>query len=307
LAFQCGLYDESEKLIYRALAGEPSASIAVELRLLLEDVSFRRHLAVRGVQLSNVDVQVVIEGNGIGYGIAPTAEVISRVTGTNLLLFRTAERLAKRDYREAGPPTNEIRDVAESFMTMPRAASYAFSIRVGRTTQMSFDDPSELLLNELLDCLVMIEDGNEANLKDRIQDAAYYNNFVALAKGILPDGDRVKTVGFTVQRDGRTREVALRHTAAEIRGGFTPLLSPDTKRVAIGKEKTVEVSGQLKLADSTHESNKIRLVSEHKSVTVLVPEGMMTDIVKPLWNEWVIIQGLKMGRSISLSTIRKMT
>jgi hypothetical protein len=305
IALQCGLHARAERLIYRALAGTPPDAIAEELRDLLEDASFRRHLVLKGIQLSNTEVQVAIEGRGIGYGIAPTAEVVPRIEGTNILLYRTAERIASQSYRETGPPTNDIRNVAQSFVSLPRAASYAFTIRVGRSQQTLFEDPSEGVVDELLDCLALLDSGNQDALKERIVDPAYYNNFVALAQTILPDGSEVKTVGFTVQRNGETREVALRQTATEIRNSFRPLLSSKTQRVTRGVEKAVEVSGRLRLADALHEANKIQLASGGRSITVHVPEGMMTDIVKPLWDEWVTIEGIKMGRSIMLTNIRR--
>ncbi len=181
-------------------------------------------------------------------------------------------------------------------MGLPRAASY----------EVSFDDPSEHLVDELLDCLNFIEQGDQASLPERITDPAYYNNFIALAKSILPDGERVKTVGFTVQRGGSVRELALRHTASDIREEFSPVLAPGTRRVIHGKEKSIEVSGQLKLADSVHENNRIQIVPEKgPAVTIYVPEGMMTDIVKPLWDEWVTVEGLKMGRTVTLLNIYK--
>jgi len=308
LALQCEMYSEAENLIYRALAGDPSEELREDLQILLENTSFKRHLAVKGVALSNRDVQVVIEGKGIGYGVAPTSEVLPRVEGTNLLLYRTAERLGERAYREAGRPTDEIKDLAESFIGLPRAASYAFSLTIGRSRQMYFDDPSENLLNELLDCLEFVERGDENSLRRRIVEPAYYNNFIALAQNILPDGVLVKTVGFTVQRAEGTREVSLRKTAHSVREQFSPVLTPTTKRIARGMERPVEVSGQLRLADSVHENNRIQVVPEHgRAVTIYVPEGMMTDIVKPLWDTWVTVDGLKMGRSITLMSIRKMT
>jgi hypothetical protein len=305
LAMQCGLLLESEQLIYRALSGDPPGVIASELTNLLEDVTFQKHLRVRGVVLSNFDLQVSLEGRGIGYGIAPTDEVVPRIEGTNILLYRTAERLSEKQYRDAGPPTNEIRDIAQSFMTLPRAASYAFSIRVGRTEQISFEDPSERAIDELVDCLSILEKGDESELRERIGNPAYYNNFVALAQNIVPDGNTVKTVGFSIFRSGSTREVALRRTSAQIRENFTPILSAVTRRINRGNERPVTVTGQLRLADSTHENSKIKLVSKRGAFTVYVPEGMMTDIVKPLWDEWVTIDGLRMARTITLINIRR--
>ena len=171
---------------------------------------------------------------------------------------------------------------------------------------MSFNDPSEGLVDELLDCLEMVDNGNQAGLRDRISDPAYYNNFVALAQNILPDGETVKTVGFTVRRSQGLRQVALRHTATEVREGFKPIVASNAQRISRGKERPVVVTGQLRFADSVHETNRIQVVPETgNAVTVYVPEGMMSDIVRPLWDEWVTIDGLKMGRTITLINIYK--
>ena len=42
----------------------------------------------------------------------------------------------------------------------------------------------------------------DEELKTRINDENYYNNFVNIAKQIAPDGKRVTHVGFTLQRNG---------------------------------------------------------------------------------------------------------
>ena len=48
LAMSCNLYREAEKLISLALSGEPPAEIADELRDLMENVNFFRHMELRG-------------------------------------------------------------------------------------------------------------------------------------------------------------------------------------------------------------------------------------------------------------------
>jgi hypothetical protein len=59
IALQCGLHYEAEKLIYRGLAGEPPPSIAAELRNLLEDATFMRHLAGGEVLVSQIEFDIV--------------------------------------------------------------------------------------------------------------------------------------------------------------------------------------------------------------------------------------------------------
>ena len=70
LAMSCKRLREAEKLIALALSGEPPLEIAEELRNLLENVNFYRHLEVKGTKLSDDEVQLVIAGSGVEFGYA---------------------------------------------------------------------------------------------------------------------------------------------------------------------------------------------------------------------------------------------
>jgi hypothetical protein len=86
LAKDCGRLVEAEKLIYRAMAGNPPGEIADELRDLLEQVTFQRHLELRGVELGDDEIQMVIAGKSVGFGMAPADEFLVRVRGMERLL-----------------------------------------------------------------------------------------------------------------------------------------------------------------------------------------------------------------------------
>jgi hypothetical protein len=67
----------------------------------------------------------------------------------------------------------------------------------------------------------------------------------------------------------------------------------------------VEVTGTLKFADSRKRTNEIQIVSTgNVRHTIVVPDGMMSDIVKPLWEEEVTVTGVHKGRKIHLMQIR---
>ena len=100
LALDCNLTLEAEKLICTALTGNPPAAIAEELRDLLEQVNFQRHLELRGITLHDDEFQMSIAGKAIGYGIAPTDVFLDRVEKTETLLYRTAERKQNKPYRD---------------------------------------------------------------------------------------------------------------------------------------------------------------------------------------------------------------
>jgi len=305
LAHDCGLFAEAEKLIHKALAGEPPGDIAEELRDLLGQVGFQRHLELRGVTLSEDEIQMAITGKSIGFGMAPTDVILNRVRSTEDLLYRTAERKQNRPYREQGRRNAKLAESLELYMTVPRAACFAVTFRVGGSQQLSMPglSPGEDVVDEILDCLRLYADGDDAQLRNRITEEAYYRNFVGLARAIQPDGAKVDMVGFTTLRRGATKQVAMRQTEAK-----TPALTPqdvvtESPKKKKADEDLVELRGILKIADAT--KNEIFIVtSEGTKEKVVVPLGMMSDIVKPLWDSEVELNGIRKGKKIHLMQIK---
>lgn len=311
LANDCCRFTESEKLIHKALAGEPPAEIAAELEDLLEQVSFRRHLELRGVELGSEEIQMAITGKSVGFGMAPTDVFLSRVQSTETLLYRTAERKLNRPYRDRGRRDVQLAQSLELYMSVPRAACFAVTFRVGGTPQQSLPglSPGEAVIDELVDCLQIYTQGDEAQLKDRIGEEAYYRNFVGLARTLQPDGAKVNMVGFTTMRRGSTKRVAMTQAAAE-----TPVLTsqnvvPDQGKKFKPDEELVHLRGELLIANATKKSGKqsgeIEIVtSGNVRVKVVVPPGLMSDIVKPLWESEVEVTGTRRGKKVHLLQIR---
>lgn len=308
LALDCKLFREAEMLICKALSGNPPETIAEELRNLLEQVHFDRHLQLRGVNLTDEEFQLSIDGDDVGPGIATTDAFLGRVQSTEKLLFRTAERQRHKPYRGRGRPAKALGESVSLYMTVPRAASFAVTFKLGGP-QRSFPglSPGTEILDEFLECMAIFREGDPELLKARIPDAAYYNNFVGLARNLVPDGKAVKVVGFTTVRQGQiTRQVAL--TARES-DGMTLFESVPTI-TSEGTGKSVEVVGMLKLADAQQEGNeKINIIDDNgKPRKITVPPGMLDDIVKPLWNARVVITGVQNKRGvIMLQDIRLAT
>jgi len=110
-------------LIAGALAGNPPTELAEELRDLLEDVYFHRHLKVRGVALAPGEFQMMLEGNAVGFGIARSDAFVQRVKDLETLLYRTAERRSGLAFREAGRRFKDLAQSLELYLSVPRAAS----------------------------------------------------------------------------------------------------------------------------------------------------------------------------------------
>jgi hypothetical protein len=303
LAIECGEYRAAEKLISAALAGDPPDEIAEELRDLLEQVHLERHLDLRGLELAPDELQMSIEGHAIGFGLAQSDEFVDRVQTSEKLILRTIERKMGRPFRETGKAIKEIARNFELYLSVPRASSFAVTLRVGLPQKQLFlpNIEQEVLwepgkiIDDLLECLQTFGEKDQGRLRELIPDETYRRNFVALAERMAPDGDQVKVVGFTIVRRGQERRVALVKRHVEERA------IRNTDRVS-----TVIV-GRLLFANATSSTRKrIRIVDDDGvQHSLIVPEGMMADIVKPLWEERVKATAVRRGKTLYLDRVER--
>jgi hypothetical protein len=300
LALECGEPREAERLISIALSGEPPPSIANELRDLLEQVYFERHLDLRGIELSADEVQMSMTGEAIGFGIAKSTQVLDRVNRFESLVYRTAERLLGKQYREAGRRQGGLKQQVELYVSSPRAASFAVTFKIGAESQLSLPGVAlpERVVDELLDLLELFGAAEISALKSKIKDEAYLRNFVSLAKSLAPDGRQVRMVGLTSVRQGGQRRVFLSRNRSNI---------PEHELLpaaAAHQREWIKVQGTLSFADEIKSHHEIRIVDDRERPhRVVVPEGMMNDIVRPMWGREVIIQGWLEGKLIHLEEI----
>ena len=301
LALECGEVREAERLIGRALSGSPPEEIAEELRDLLEDVYFHRHLSLRGIVLQPDAFQLSLEGEAVGFGIAPTNYFLPRVRDVETLIFRTAERRRGREFREAGRRPKELTEKLELYLSVPRAASFAVSFRIG-SAQLELELPGisfpREVIADLFDCFELLNAGDVQELEQRIPDESYLRNFIGLAEKIAPDGERVRRVGFTTITDQGERRVALSPRRERIRRGA---IAPKPTE----PEPMAEVQGILLVADAKSlQQGRIQIVDEDgKAHRFIVPRGMMSDIVKPMFEERVIVTARRKGKGFLLESI----
>lgn len=308
LAIDCNEFVEAEKLVAIGLSGSPPPDIAEELRDLFERVNFHRHLDLHGVVLEDEELQMSITGRSVSKGIAPSEQLVMRISDARRLIFRTIERLLGSPYREGGAVGGEVRKY-DLFISVPRAASFAVTLKVSRPKplpgfekELKFIHSSQII-DEMMFCLDSFNKSEGEELRKRIQGESYYRNFVGIAKNLAPDGTEVKQVGFTSLRRGQEATVSLTKPRDQIRLA----LKRKEELEAKAKGALVTKTGRLLYADATHSvKQSIRLIDdEGKSHNVIVPEGMMSDIVKPLWEERVQVSGFYRGRSIRLEDISR--
>ena len=303
LALDCNQLRRAEKLVATALAHEPPPEIADELRDLLEQVNFQRHLELRGVVLREEEFQLSLSGPDVGFGFVSAAEFQKRIGDSSRLIHRIAERKSNRPFRERGKPDSSIVSQLEPYLSLPRAASYSVTLRFGRPArQLPLPDMDMLatseVLNEFMDLIGLLNDATVSDIRERIPDPAYLKNFLGLAKNLAPDGDRIRQVGFTTITKSGTRFESITKPKSE-------LPPPTVIDPPHDETNPIEIRGTLRYAESI-KKNQIKIIdSQDKPHTIDVPEGMMNDIVRPMWDLEVRVMGLRKGGSVILQDIQE--
>ena len=299
LALDCRRFRQAEQIAARALAGEPDPEIAEELRDLLENIYFHRHLDLKGIAFQDSQLQFSLSGPEVGNGVAELSTVYGRVNDSAQLIYRTAERKQGMPFRERGAPAKEIRESHLMLLSPPRSGSFAVMMQFGSPTQPPLPgmSPSAVIVDEFMDLIELVDRSRVEEIQEIISDQAYLRNFLGLAKKIAPDGERFRQVGFTAMRGASERSVEMTTPAAE-------LPSPNIVEMMEQPAEPVEIKGTLRFADARQgNSNAIRVTDGNLSSRVIVPPGMMNDIVRPLWDHRVVIQAVRKGRTLTLEDI----
>ena len=276
----------AEKLASTALAGDPHPEVADEIRDVWERANFHRHLEFSGVELSSTEVQLSLVGSAVAGGMTNLSELLTRADSFQKLVYRIAQRGLYKEYRSRVP--NEVRNGYSAFAAAPKAGSFAIAIKLAHTReQLSFPGMlgTEEVISEFFDLLELAEGAREDELRRRIPDPDYRQNFVGLGRRLAPDGRRISQVGFTLASGSTTRSLSVTTPAS------TFLSRPMEPRAT--SRTVVEASGVLRFADAIGpRANRIRLERDDGSwQDVLVPPGLMDDIVRPMWNSHVTVTG----------------
>lgn len=306
LALDCNDLQLAEKLITKALSGSPHPVIGEELRDLLEQVYFQRHLALRGISLEDNEIQMSLAGKGVGFGLVQSQNFLNRIEKASKLFYRIVDLRRGKAFRKSGTIKKSITDDYELYLSVPRAASFAVTLRLGRPTAQAklpgFSDTSEVI-DDFMNIIDLVNTGNYAQIEKEIPDHTYRMNIVQLTKKIAPDGKDVEIVGFTATRNGQKRAVKFIRKRQHIEHVPTFINSKSTST------ERISVTGLLRFADATHknENGHIKIIDENTGFAhdVVVPGALMEDIVKPLWNSNVIVTGTKIHKKIMLEDIEE--
>lgn len=294
LALDCSEHREAERLVALALSGHPPHEISEELRDVLETVYFSRHLNLRGLELDPIEFQMTMVGGVVGFGVMESSQFLRRAETLERLLVRAVERRNGIPFRESGGPRKAALKGFEIYFSTARAASYAITVRLGRPQrQLLLEFPDQVqpsaVVEDVLVCLNDFSTGNVEGLQERISDEAYFNNFTGLARKLAPDGDKVRTVGFTSIKGEEEHVVALVNPPSDV---WKPTAPAETQ---------IEFVGRIRAADETTKKAKhpVFCIEDDEgtlSQKIRVPPGVLQDIVKPYWGELVKVTASKSKR-----------
>jgi hypothetical protein len=286
-------FETAERLLAQGLAGFPPPEIADELRDLFDEITFGRHLATKGMELSESEWKMTLLGSAITRGIAQADQLLTRVEKVSTLVRRTVERKLNLPFQVNRATSDERRDRFGLFVKAIVPSSFAVVFQLGKPIQQIPMLAGELepqeVVDEVLLCLEYIQFDEVNELKKRIPDQAYFDNFVGLAKQIAPDGKDIKTVGFTVVRGGQDKPIAIRKNRQEIKSKFSQRKTDEGDEEA----ETVNLEGLLTFANTPIKNKfgtvKLREKDSSKDIKILVPVGLMKDVVQPYYDEKVSV------------------
>lgn len=296
LAYNGEDYKEAERLIAQGLAGYPPADVRDELLNLLEDITFMRHLELKGLTLDSSQLLMTISGDATAHGRALVNQLLGRVEKINTVFYRTVSRMKGLPFTES--IDKKIREHFGLYINAFVARSFGISLQVGSVDPQSklfpemveeeTVDPGKVI-EEVLECFRVLDGFHPETLRSRFPDDTYFENFVGLAKQIAPDGEDIKLVGFNYFANGEEHPVALRRNKEQLKQ------APELKNSdSFEGEVESQLNGVLNFASTPTKRGKFGTVHltdpetgvEHR---IRVPISLMKDVVQPYYNEPVSV------------------
>lgn len=292
LAIDCQDMRLAERLISAALAGDPPSEFVDELRSMFEQVNFSRHLDLHGVILQPNDMQMVIAGNAVAPGMASSDEFVDRVVIVQKLIYRTSESDRQQPYRDRGDPNQQIGRSLQLFLSVPRAASFAVSLKVAsEKTQGEFEfAESAMVLDRLMQRLELFDREDLDALHRELPVKEYFENFIDLASDLAPDGDKVRLVGLTTVRNGAEKRLEMKRVAKVVK---------DT--VFIPSNERRDMKGRVYFVNVKDEENPIiKLETEDGSEWRLKVDqaGLQKAVQYAGRKSQVIVSGVQVGKTV---------
>jgi hypothetical protein len=288
IALQIGDTGAAIKYSAMGLSGQPYDDIALDLHGIMQNATHHIHYKVKGLVLSNDEMQISFTGDAVGYGYIPYKLLLGKMEVFESLLMRTAERHYNLKFRRHGKIKSQVKERIELFAGVPKAASYAFNIKVGQNSPDDLFDTKSQIISEFLRCIEYLEAGNMETLKEAITDPLYYNNFIALVKELAPDGKMINNIYFTRSDNTHIQFTKTREKIAKL----------PTKEKYSDDRQPISARGFLDRATALEDEDIIRV----GRTSFRVPLAL-EDVVSMHWRKRVVAHGIKQNDRIILTSV----
>jgi len=295
LAYQCHELGLAQQLIAKGLSGYPPPAIEQELKNLLTQISFERHLQNQDLALSQSDVQLSMYGKAVGAGIVLYSEFTKRVNNFFSLAGKTVQRKLGRDFQSAGQVARMYKSFVPA-LAAPALGSFIVILKLAQPQdprQLTFLVDMEQLIDEIMTGIELVNNSDDEGLRKLIRDETYYYHFVSLTREMAPDGDRINSVGFTT----KSRAINLTRFYNDI-----PLIA-QPKDLPNQELPIATIAGKLDYAIARKKSTIGITTEENQHYSVSVHEGL-EDLVRSYFGQWVEIVGPSKGTLVYLRDIR---
>ena len=200
MAFHAGELREAERLAARALAGEPPADIAAELRDLIDQIVARRHLLERGLEIRPGQLRMTVAGEAVGNGYIDMDWWLSGAEAMERALHLLVDNRQGLPFAKRKPA-----DVRRRYpVHIARAAElqtdeYATAFRMARPVDEAGAVEPAVILNEFVELMELARAGDQDGLESRLPDAGYRNAFLRASRKLSPKGAKISRVNFVVE------------------------------------------------------------------------------------------------------------
>lgn len=298
-------------LAARALATDDLKPYRAEVLGIMDTLRTYEHLRAQGIVLSDTDIQLSVAGPDVAPGFAPSHEIMRRVEQVRLLAVRQYMYQSGIPFEASTPRAARFRAAFTPYLSLPRTASYAVTVRFGVDEQGELDLPVDahgierprpavaLVLRDVFASVEAYAAGGLDGVRHVIVDDQYARNAAALLRELSPDDEGIHTVGLTISREGQSAPIHLpsrRHFDGQDRTGphFPDALPP----------KFETFVGQLREGNTISSVPHASIVLDSsKSKRFLYDEAEHTDIIAAYWKQTVRVKLRRQGTRYYLVSI----
>lgn len=293
---------EAVRLVGLGLAGNPYPADRTELLRILDIATYQERLEVNKLRMSDDELRLSVYGADTIDGFSLSTRVLQPARTTSQLLRRLLESEGKLPFHDVRRPDSTFHRNHPILTSGVDSSAAVVRFKVVGSTQGELFDPidPDAVVRKAVDLIRVAQEDGVKGVRRQIKEAPYARSVTGLVRRLAPRRpsssiDRATTISIgrsssasspTLKRPDDVDAVVITGISSEkIVSGSAPLF--DLSQQATSRQAVLR--GKLVGADAeSMQANEIVLVSQvgerHK---VIVPKGMMNDVVRPYFNKTI--------------------